>query len=100
MKRDDGDGWHLEVFGKGKRPGVAAISPSLAAELQSYAYRKEIKLDDRLFPIKRARAFQVCDLAMIAAGVSKPDHVGTVHVLRHSGALERLKTSGNPKVVQ
>lgn len=99
IKRD-GEGWRLEVFGKGKRPGVAAISPSLAAELRGYAFDQELKPDDRLFPIKRARAFQICELAMIAAGVSKPDHVGTVHVLRHSGALERLKATGNPKAVQ
>jgi integrase len=98
--KHDADGWHLEVFGKGRRPGVAAISPSLAAELQSYAYRKELALDDMLFPVKRARAFQICELAMIAAGVSKPDHVGACHVLRHSGAIERLRATGNPKAVQ
>lgn len=99
IKRDD-EGWRLEVFGKGKRPGVAAISSSLAAELNSFAYRESIKLDDRLFPIKRARAFQICELAMYAAGVHKPDHVGACHVLRHSGAIERLKATGNPKAVQ
>jgi integrase len=99
IKRDD-SGCYLEVFGKGKRPGVAAISPSLAAELYAYAYRKDIGLDDRLFPIKRARAFQVVELAMYAGGVSKPDHVGACHVLRHSGAIERLKVTGNPKAVQ
>jgi len=99
IKRD-GEGWRLEVFGKGKRPGVAAISPSLAAELQAYAYREEVKLDARLFPIKRARAFQICELAMIAAGVSKPGHVGACHVLRHSGAIERLRATGNPRAVQ
>lgn len=98
--KQDGEGWRLEVLGKGKRPGVAAISPSLAAELQAYAYREEVKLDARLFPIKRARAFQICELAMIAAGVSKPGHVGACHVLRHSGAIERLKVTGNPKAVQ
>jgi integrase len=98
--KQDVEGWHLEVYGKGKRPGVAAISPSLAAELQAYAYRKGIKPDDRLFPIKRARAFQICELAMVAAGVAKPGHVGACHVLRHSGAIERLKVTGNPKAVQ
>ena len=30
----------------------------------------------------------------------KPEHVGTVHVLRHSGALARLAATGNPKAVQ
>lgn len=99
IKQDDA-GWHLEVFGKGKKPGVAAISPSLAAELQAYAYRTGTKPDDRLFPINRSRVFQIVGLAMQAAGVSKPDHVGTVHVLRHSGLIERLRMTGNPKAVQ
>ena len=99
IKRD-GEGWHLEVFGKGKKPGVAAISPSLAAELQAYAYREGLGPDDRLFPIKRARAFQIVELAMYAAGVNKPSHVGACHVLRHSGALERLRATGNPRAVQ
>jgi len=99
LKRDD-EGWHVEVYGKGKRPGIAAISSSLAAELQAYAYREGILPGDRLFPIKRARAFQVCELAMIAAGVQKPGHVGACHVLRHSGAIERLRATGNPRAVQ
>jgi integrase len=68
LKRDS-DGWHLEVLGKGRRPGVAAISPSLAAELQSYAYRKALGPDESLFPVKRSRAFQIVGLAMYAAGV-------------------------------
>ena len=28
------------------------------------------------------------------------DHVGCLHVLRHSGAIARLQVSGNPKSVQ
>ena len=100
IKRSDGEGWYLEVFGKGKKPGVAAISPSLANELRAYAGDADMDSDNRLFPIKRARAFQICELAMIAAGVSKPGHVGACHVLRHSGAIERLRATGNPKAVQ
>ncbi len=32
--------------------------------------------------------------------VAGPPHVGAVHVLRHSGALERLKDTGNPQALQ
>ena len=39
------------------------------------------------------RAFEV-------SGVLKPPHVGAVHVLRHSGLIERLEATGNPKAVQ
>ena len=34
------------------------------------------------------------------AGIVKPDGVGTVHILRHSGALERLRQTKNPQSVQ
>lgn len=96
----DSGGWRLEVFGKGGRPGAAAISPSLAAQLQAYAYRTSLAPDGRFFPITRTRVFQIVQAATERAGVVKPDHVGAVHVLRHSGALERLKVTGNPKAVQ
>ena len=98
--KQDAGGWRVEVFGKGGRPGVAAISPSLAAQLQAYAYRHSVKLQDRLFPITRTRAFQIVERAMTLAGVHKPEHVGAVHVLRHSGAIERLRLTGNPRAVQ
>lgn len=96
----DTGGWLVRVFGKGSRPGVAAISASLAAELQAMAYRDHIAPDAKLFPITRRRAFQVCESAMHRAGVQKPDHVGACHVLRHSGALHRLAATGNPRAVQ
>jgi integrase len=40
------------------------------------------------------------DRAFQEAGLRKPEHVGTVHVLRHSGAIARLEATGNPKAVQ
>ena len=33
-------------------------------------------------------------------GIAKLDHVGTVHVLRHSGAIARMEETGNRKGVQ
>lgn len=42
--------------------------------------------------------------AFTKAGIPRPrrdrDGVGAVHILRHSGAVERLKRTGNPKAVQ
>ncbi|MBV6341480.1 tyrosine-type recombinase/integrase [Candidatus Magnetobacterium casense] len=98
--KQSGEGWYVQVFGKGRKPGVAAISASLAAQLQAYAYRAKIQPHELFFPIKRSRAFQLIDAAMKAAGVEKPPHVGAVHVLRHSGLIERLRVTGNPKAVQ
>jgi integrase/recombinase XerD len=99
--KQDADGWHLEIAsGKGGKPGIAAISASLAAQLQAYCYRHGVEPEQRIFPINRTRAFQICELAIIVAGVSKPDNVGSCHVLRHSGAIERLRATSNPRAVQ
>lgn len=93
-------GWTVRIVGKGRKPGEAAISSSLAARLQSYAYRQGVKPTQFFFPITPARAWQIVDRAFRATGIRKPDHVGTVHVLRHSGALARLAATGNPKALQ
>ena len=61
---------------------------------------QKLKIEQQLFPFTRTRAFQIVDAAMEKSGITKPDHVGTIHVLRHSGALERLKVTGNPRAVQ
>ena len=70
------------------------------AKLHSYAYRFKIVPASRLFPITPARVWQIVDRAFDVAEIRKPDHVGTVHVLRHSGAIARLAATGNPKSVQ
>jgi len=98
--KQSGEGWYVQVFGKGRKPGVAAISMSLAAQLQAFAFRARLDPHSLLFPVKRSRAFQIVDSAMKSSGISKPAHVGAVHVLRHSGLIERLRITGNPKAVQ
>ena len=96
----DSTGWIIRILGKGSKRSIIAVSPSLVAQLQSYAYRHQLSPDSRLFPITRGRVHQIMKGAMVKAGVVKPDGVGAVHVLRHSGAIERLKLTGNPKAVQ
>jgi integrase len=103
IARDSG-GWAVSIMGKGTKPGKVAISASLAAEIQSYCYRFKIAETDRIFPISRSQCFRiVCD-AFDRAGIRRPtrenDRVGAVHILRHSGAIERLRQTGNPKAVQ
>ncbi len=93
-------GWAVRIIGKGSKAGEAAISPTLAARLQAYAYRRQMHPKERLFPITRARAHQICERAFEKAGIAKPAHVGAVHILRHSGAIARLEVTGNPKAVQ
>ncbi len=97
--REEG-GNHLRVVGKGRKRGVVSLSRSLALRLIDYAYRKKVAPDRLFFPITRARAHQIVSRAYKAAGVVKPTGVGTLHVLRHSGAIERLRETGNPRAVQ
>jgi len=98
------DGWTVKILGKGSKPGVVAISASIAAELQSYCYRTRIGESERLFPVSRSQAFRVVTEAFDKAGIPRPskerDHVGGVHILRHSGAIERLRITGNPRATQ
>lgn len=98
------DGWTARVMGKGSKPGVVAISASIAAELQSYCYRARIGEGDRISPVSRSQAFKIVTAAFDRAGIPRPrrdvDRVGAVHILRHSGAIERLRQTGNPKAVQ
>ena len=98
------DGWMVRVMGKGSKPGVVAISASMAAELQSYCYRARIGKGERIFPVSRSQAFRVVTEAFDKAGIPRPskerDHVGGVHILRHSGAIERLRLTGNPRATQ
>jgi len=100
----DGNGWVVSIMGKGSKPGKVAISASLAAEIQSYCYRLKLLEVARVFPISRSQCFRVVCNAFDQAGVRRPtknkDRVGAVHVLRHSGAIERLRQTGNPKALQ
>jgi len=97
-------GWTLKVKGKGGKTAMVAISPTLAAQLQAYAYRYKLEDTDRFFPITRSQAFRIVTTAFDRAGLTRPsretDRVGAVHILRHSGAIERLRQTGNPKAVQ
>ena len=98
------DGWSVKVMGKGNKPGVVAISASTAAELQSYCYRARIDENQHIFSVSRSQAFRIVTEAFDKAGIPRPtkerDHVGGVHILRHSGAIERLRLTGNPRATQ
>jgi integrase len=101
---EDPQGWHIRVKGKGNRVGVCAVSSQLVMQLQSFAYSSKIDPSSQFFPFNRSRAFQIISKAYKLAGLLQPskerDRVGCVHVLRHSGCIERLKQTGNPRAVQ
>jgi integrase len=96
----DGEGFVLRVRRKRGRWGQVAVSPSMAAMLLGYSARAGVGGNERIFPITRQHAHRIVARAFRIAGVQKPRGVGAVHVLRHSGALERLRRTGNPRAVQ
>jgi len=92
-------GYRLQVNGKtGPRP--VAVSSSLITQLLAYAYAHGLTPEQYFFPLNRHRAWQIVDRAATSAGLVKPRGVGTVHILRHSGAIERMRVSANPRSVQ
>lgn len=95
-----GRGFRLRVRGKGRRWAEVAVSPSLAAQLYGYVAARKIGPGERIFPITRKRAHQIAKRAFEAAGVAKPPGTGHCHILRHSGAIERLRRTRNPRALQ
>jgi len=92
------DGKHvLLVVGKGNKPRLAATPEKLFYHLGDYARRRVIGPEDRLFPITRVRAWQIIKECAARAGIDKRIYC---HLLRHGGAIARLKRTGNPKSLQ
>lgn len=92
--------YRVRVLGKGNRYRESAISASLVDSLRAYARLSGMKKNDKFWPFSRRRVHQMISQAMETAGIRKPDHVGAVHLLRHTGAIARLQETGNPKSVQ
>jgi integrase/recombinase XerD len=87
----------LYVLGKGGKARLVACPDSLAHRLKSYAFDKKLGLEDRIFKINRRRAWQIIKEAAEMAGISKRVYP---HLFRHSGAIERLRQTGNPRALQ
>lgn len=85
---------------KGGHPPHCAISPTVATRLLSFAYQKQLANDARFFTFNDRYAHRIVSRAAAAAGIKKPDGVGWVHLLRHSGAIERLRVTRHPPGVQ
>ncbi len=93
-------GARIRILAKGNKPREAAISAGLARELKAFAFESDLTKTDRFWPINRRRAHQIVSAAMEEAGIRKPERVGSIHVLRHTCALERMRLTGNPRAVQ
>ena len=87
----------LVVQGKGNKPRLVAIPEKLSYHLGDYAQRQGLKPEDRFFPISRIRAWQIIKECADKAGIDRRVYC---HLLRHGGAIARLKRTGNPKSLQ
>ena len=86
-----------ERMAERKKDRMVACPDNLAHRLKSYAFDRQLDLDDRIFGIQRIRAWQIISQASERAGIQKK---GYPHLLRHSDAIERLRQTGNPKALQ
>jgi integrase/recombinase XerD len=87
----------LLVQGKGDKPRLVAIPQKLSYHLGDYAHRHGLKPEDRFFNITRVRAWQIIKACADKAGIDRRVYC---HLLRHGGAIARLKRTGNPKSLQ
>ena len=92
------DGKHrLFIIGKGNKPRVIAIPEALSHRLGDYIGRSGLGDTDRVFPITRQRAWRIIKQCAVKTGIDRRVYC---HLLRHGGAIARLKRSGNPKSLQ
>jgi len=87
----------LQIMGKGKKPRLVACPTRLVERLRAYTERNSLEVNCPLFPINRKRTWQILRKAASDAKLSKEVYP---HLLRHSGAIERLLRTGNPKALQ
>jgi integrase/recombinase XerD len=94
------DGMHLLFVehGKGDKPRIIAIPEGLYSKIGNYASEKNITdVDAKLFNISRFRVLQIVKKAASEAGINRRTYC---HLFRHSGAVARLKRTGNTASLQ
>ena len=87
----------LLVQGKGNKPRLVAIPEKLSYHLGDFAQRQGLRPEDRFFPVSRVRTWQIIKECADRAGIDRRVYC---HLLRHGGAIARLKRTGNPKSLQ
>ena len=70
LTRTNAGGWVATVTGKGNKMAQVALSASLVANLQSYAYRAQLPPDLPFFHVSRARVHQIMQEAFEKAGIA------------------------------
>jgi integrase/recombinase XerD len=95
LSRQPGAPWRSSA--RAASPRLVACPAALSHRLKAYAFDRGLGPADRLFPIGRKRAWQIIGAAAAQAGLGKRVHP---HLFRHSGAIERLRQTGNPRALQ
>jgi integrase/recombinase XerD len=87
----------LAILGKGNKPRIVAVPEVLSYRLGDFIGSHNMGDTDKLFPISRQRAWRIIKQCAVKAGIDRRVYC---HLLRHGGAIARLKRSGNPKSLQ
>lgn len=87
----------LSIDRKGMKPRLVACPERLIEKLKTYISEMKINPITPLFPIKRSRAWQIIKESSIRAGFGRKVYP---QLLRHSGAIERLRQTQNPRTLQ
>ena len=81
------------AHGKGDKPRLVAIPEDLYYRIGNYCQEHGLGNDDKLFYIGRFRVLQIVKECARAAGLN--NRRVYCHLFRHSGALARLRRTGN-----
>jgi integrase/recombinase XerD len=87
----------LAILGKGGKPRIIAMPEALSDKFGNHIGKYSLSETDRVFPISRQRAWRIIKQCAVIAGIDRRVYC---HLLRHGGAIARLKRSGNPKSLQ
>lgn len=83
----------LGVLGKGSKERLVPMPERLSDKFGNYIGMAELAPDERLFPFTRFRALQIVKECARAAGLD--NRRVYCHLMRHAGAISRLKKTGN-----
>lgn len=97
LQKWDGRQPVIEIIGKGNKRRMVSIPQRLVDQLRAFAFQERLTSHDRFFKINRSQAWRVITTAARKTGFTKRIHP---HLFRHSGSIERLKQTGNPKSLQ
>lgn len=87
----------LSINRKEMEPRLVAYPEKLIEKLNTYISGRKINPTSPLFPIKRSRAWQIIKESSIRAKFGRKVYP---QLLRHTGAIERLRQTQNPKALQ